>query len=204
MAEHPPCIPTAVALTPLAVTVAQLAGSDPLRLHARAPSRFLTLEAATGGGSVSVEVIQEGSVRLSTRGGDISVPKVGTMATRHASPACSCGYVCTCSVAPCLPISYPAAHPSGTAGPHTNWHACMSAPPPAPPCLQVKAVDAHLTSGGGAIRGSVTGVDVRLRSGGGPVQLRSLVGKQVELSSGGGAVTLGACYADQLHLQSGE
>ena len=86
----------------------------------------------------------------------------------------------------------------------TGMHAHMSAPPPAPPCLQVKAVDAHLTSGGGAIRGSVTGVDVRLRSGGGPVQLRSLVGKQVELSSGGGAVTLGACYADQLHLQSGE
>lgn len=41
--------------------------------------------------------------------------------------------------------------------------------------MQVKAVDAHLDSDGGAITGAVTGVDVRLRSGGGSMRLKSLV-----------------------------
>lgn len=72
------------------------------------------------------------------------------------------------------------------------------------PCAQVKAFDAHLDSGGGAVAGSVTGVDVRVRSAGGPVSLKSLVGKRAEVHSDGGAVTLGACYADQLSVQSGE
>ena len=48
-----------------------------LQLQALAPSRFLSLEASTGGGNAAVEVIHEGSLRLSTRGGDIWVPKVG-------------------------------------------------------------------------------------------------------------------------------
>jgi len=69
--------------------------------------------------------------------------------------------------------------------------------------LQVKAVDAHLSSGGGAITGAVTGVDVRLRTSGGPLKLKSLVGKVAEVDTAGGPLTLGACYADQLHLQSG-
>ena len=69
--------------------------------------------------------------------------------------------------------------------------------------VQVKAVDAHLSSAGGSITGAVTGVDVRLSSGGGAVQLKSLVGKQAAVDSGGGGITLGACYADNLRLQSG-
>lgn len=51
-------------------------GLSPLRLEARGPSRFFTVEATTGGGSVAVEVVQEGSLRLRTGGGSIAVPKV--------------------------------------------------------------------------------------------------------------------------------
>lgn len=49
---------------------------EPLRVEARGPSRFFTVEATTGGGSVAVEVVQEGSLRLRTGGGSITVPKV--------------------------------------------------------------------------------------------------------------------------------
>lgn len=52
------------------------APAAPLQLRVRGPSRFLTIEAATAGGSAHVEVVQEGSLRLSTQGGAISVPKV--------------------------------------------------------------------------------------------------------------------------------
>ena len=51
-------------------------------------------------------------------------------------------------------------------------HRCTIDTPP----TQVKAADAHLDSGGGAISGAVTGADVRLRSWGGDVSLKSLVG----------------------------
>ena len=47
-----------------------------LQLQALAPSRFLSIEATTSGGSVHVDAVQEGSLRVSTSGGDISAPKV--------------------------------------------------------------------------------------------------------------------------------
>lgn len=54
----------------------------PLRLEAHGPSRFFTIEATTAGGSVAVEVVQEGSLRLRTGGGSISVPKVRPVVSR--------------------------------------------------------------------------------------------------------------------------
>ena len=77
-------------------------------------------------------------------------------------------------------------------------HQCMCFTLP-----QVKAFDAHVSSGGGAVTGALTGVDVRVASGGGAVQLKSLVGKRAAVDSGGGPLTLGACYADRLDLDSG-
>lgn len=171
-----------------AVTIRQAAGQQqrqhgqPLQLDVRGPSRFFSLQASSAGGSVAVEVIQEGSLRLATGGGSISVPKVMLIL---ALPA----HACTIEAAELC---------CGT----SSCRACS--PRVGPPLRQVKAFDAHLDSGGGAIAGSVTGVDVRLRSAGGLVSLKSLVGKQAEVDSGGGPVSLGACYADQLHVQSGE
>jgi hypothetical protein len=234
--------------------------ATPLQLTALAPSRFLWVEASSGGGSVSVEVVQEGSLTVSTSGGDISVPKV-LPPTLHAAGqplpsgcvpkggngCCSgsgrimnklLGTTPLCSSA-CLPL-----HPCcccnklpvvGGWLAHClacSFNGCLSQrsalsvlPAPWLPCPlpsafhQVKAVNAHLASGGGAIRGGVTGVDVRLESGGGPVDLKTLVGKLAVVStscsggggggagggeSRGGPLTIGACYAEELKLDSGE
>lgn len=82
LAPHRPhrghCSPPAAVAVSLGAAAAPAAA--PLQLRARGPSRFLTVEATTGGGSVSVEVVQEGSLRLSTGGGSISVPKVRRVA----------------------------------------------------------------------------------------------------------------------------
>lgn len=77
--KTPTCCPAALP-DPIAVTVTSSSSSrvaaTPLQLTALAPSRFLWVEASSGGGSVNVEVVQEGSLTVSTSGGDISVPKV--------------------------------------------------------------------------------------------------------------------------------
>lgn len=71
LTAHPPRPPAP------AVSVGHAPGAAaPLQLQARGPSRFLSVEASTGGGSVHVEVVQEGYLRLNTHGGSISAPKV--------------------------------------------------------------------------------------------------------------------------------
>lgn len=83
---RPPCaLPTAVAIRQAAGQLSP-ADSQPLQLAVRGPSRFFSLEAATAGGSATVEVIQEGSLRLRTGGGGISVPKVRLAPSCQRSP----------------------------------------------------------------------------------------------------------------------
>lgn len=65
-----------------------------MQLDVRGPSRFFTVEACTAGGSVAVEVIQEGSLRLATGGGSISVPKVRLL-LHHQRSACPRGPGCS-------------------------------------------------------------------------------------------------------------
>lgn len=155
---------------PPAVTVSAAApgsGPAPLRVQARGPSRFLSVEATTGGGSLEVEVVQEGSLRLRSGGGSIVVPKVG--GRLGAAQPLTAVHVCAMPAAAGLHTPGLRAAPAAAkcATPLKQLHPS--------PALQVKAFDAHLDSAGGPITGAVTGVDVRLRSGGGAVRLKSLV-----------------------------
>lgn len=72
----PPLAPRPMLAVTVSAGTPSSSGLSPLRLEARGPSRFFTVEATTGGGSVAVEVVQEGSLRLRTGGGSIAVPKV--------------------------------------------------------------------------------------------------------------------------------
>jgi hypothetical protein len=202
------------------------APAEPVLLAARAPSRFLSIEAASGGGRVHVEVVQEGSLRVDSGGGDISVPKASRQegglyrgaATPLRAAAAAAARMSSCCACCCQAPSQLSSVHALSSGP---VQICLMFVAWSPhlgsrafdwlPRVQVKAVEAHLRSGGGAITGSVTGAEVALDSGGGAVQLRSLVGKAVAVRSGrpgggggGGAITLGACYADALQLDSGD
>lgn len=67
-----------------------------LLLAVRAPSRFLSIEAASGGGRVHVEAVQEGSLRLDSGGGDISVPKVWPFSVCACCLCVFCARACVC------------------------------------------------------------------------------------------------------------
>lgn len=103
------CIPA------VTVSAAAPGGAAALRVQARGPSRFLSVEAATGGGSVEVEVVQEGSLRLRSGGGSIAVAKVGAWlqggGLQLVTPPARCSAAC------CTALWGPHMHLPCSAGP---------------------------------------------------------------------------------------
>lgn len=171
------------------------AGDAPAqRLQVATPARFISLHAQTAGGGASVELIQEGSLQLATAGGAIDVARAKVCGPPAAAPAARLPP----APEPLLRLPHRllgarcCALSAQLDGKH---HTCPL------PCRQAVSVD--LDSGGGPISGSLSGVDVALRSSGGDVSLKRLEGRQVSLDSGGGDVAIVAAFGEQLRLVSG-
>lgn len=169
------------------VVVEESEDSPPQVLKVSGPSRFFSIDATTAGGGVVVQLVHEGSLRLSTAGGPISVTKAKAIDVRLDSGGGPIdGSVSGVDVA--------LASGGGTIALKRLEGRRVALESGGGPVAIVAAFgdELRISSGGGALAlGSLNCQEGRaqLHSGGGDVEVGSLDGS-VAVTSGGGAVTL--------------